>query len=489
MLRSLEPVFRRTLMVAVVLWLPAQEALRPITDTDIWWHLSVGRWIAENGGLPSVDPLTRMGAEGQAWVAYSWLYEIVMFGLYESLGPSAMILYTLVLALAIAAATLWLIRRPSRGLLLPFVLSGAAMLSMLGLIYDRPWMLTILFFILLLLALWKGREQPRVLWWTVPLFWLWANVHIVFVYGLGVMGFALLDGLAGRWGYGDGTRHFDPSATAKVLGACLLVTLLTPNHVYLWIVVAQYVGEATPFRLVEELQAPDFRTVHEWIFLFMSVAAAAALGWRRRRDVFAVLLLVAGIYLSHRASRDVWFTAIASALILADCLAGTALDPPNKPGERLAARHLPWVGLWVLAGLLLSGKWVWLDNHRLRESVVDHFPVAAADHVVSQGYSGPLYNHFEWGGYLGWRFQGLDLPVSIDGRTNLAGEQRLQLSVNSWFGYHGDWKRDPDLKTANLVVGPSEMPLIYLLEASGTFRKVYSDEQATVMIRTAPHPR
>ncbi len=89
-------------------------------------------------------------------------------------------------------------RRHTRGSLLPFALTGAAMVSMLPIIDDRPWMLTIALFTSLLLVLTHGRNHPRALWLAVPLFWLWANVHIVFVYGLGVMGFAWLDGVVGH---------------------------------------------------------------------------------------------------------------------------------------------------------------------------------------------------------------------------------------------------------------------------------------------------
>lgn len=486
MLRSIEPVLRRTLMVAVVLWIPTAEALQPVTDTDIWWHLSAGRWMVENGELPATDPFTRVGAAGRQWHAYSWLYELLMFGLYSALGLRALVLYTLVLALAVAAATLWLVRRQTRGLLLAVGLSGAALISMLRLVDDRPWMLSIFLFTLLLLLLWTGRTRPAVLWLAVPLFWLWANVHIVFVYGLGVMGMALLDGVAGRTGHGDPGRHFNPTVVAKVLCACLAATLATPHHVRLWGVILELVGQTTPFNLIEELQAPRFRTVHDWFFLFLSLAAAGALGFRRRRDVFSVLLLIAGVYLSHRAARDVWFVAVGSAMILGDCLSGTVFDPLSRPAGGLRKAHLPWVALWLLLGLAATGKLAWLSNQRLEGSVAEKFPVAAADHVVREGYPGPLYNHFEWGGYLIWRFQKLDLPVSIDGRTNVHGERRLQLNTNSWFGYHEDWKRDPDLRSANLVLGPSEMPLIHLLESSGRFRTVYRDGQATVMVRT-PH--
>ncbi len=44
--------------------------------------------------------------------------------------------------------------------------------------------------------------------------------------------------------------------------------------------------------------------------------------------------------------------------------------------------------------------------------------------MIAQGFAGPVYNHLNWGGYLIWRWP--HLPVAIDGRTNLHGEELLQ---------------------------------------------------------------
>ena len=46
------------------------------------------------------------------------------------------------------------------------------------------------------------------------------------------------------------------------------------------------------------------------------------------------------------------------------------------------------------------------------------YPARAAAFDESRGYGGPLFNDFNWGGYLIWRLPGL--PVSVDGRTNEA---------------------------------------------------------------------
>ena len=57
-----------------------------------------------------------------------------------------------------------------------------------------------------------------------------------------------------------------------------------------------------------------------------------------------------------------------------------------------------------------------LSNDDMKERVAKTFPVQAAEFVADKGYAGPLYNDFNWGGYLIWALP--HLPVAIDGRTN-----------------------------------------------------------------------
>src|SRR5207249_11491916 len=64
-----------SLFRSVLLYLiPASQALLPIDDPDIWWHLRTGQWIIEHHWVPATDPFSAYGM-GKPWVAYGWLLD------------------------------------------------------------------------------------------------------------------------------------------------------------------------------------------------------------------------------------------------------------------------------------------------------------------------------------------------------------------------------------------------------------------------------
>ena len=105
------------------------------------------------------------------------------------------------------------------------------------------------------------------------------------------------------------------------------------------------------------------------------------------------------------------------------------------------------------------------------------YPVAAVKFINEKNYSGPLYNHFNWGGYLIWALP--RVPVSMDGRMNLHGDQRIERSVNTWSGLRG-WESDPELMKARLVIGSVNDPLTNLMRTYSRFKLVYEDAVAAV---------
>ena len=113
-------------------------------------------------------------------------------------------------------------------------------------------------------------------------------------------------------------------------------------------------------------------------------------------------------------------------------------------------------------------------------AIAKTYPVDAANFVDEQGYQGPLYNDYNWGGYLIWRLP--HLPVSIDGRTNVHDVERVTHSLGVWNGKH-DWASDPELSTARLVVAERDRSLTQLLRLDPHFELVYEDNVAVVFIR------
>ena len=107
------------------------------------------------------------------------------------------------------------------------------------------------------------------------------------------------------------------------------------------------------------------------------------------------------------------------------------------------------------------------------------FPVEAARMVEEQGYAGPLFNDFNWGGYLIWALP--ELPVSIDGRTNLHGDERIVRFGQTWSGLPG-WEKDPDLARAGVVIAQANSALASLLLHDRRFIQVHQDDVAHVFV-------
>jgi hypothetical protein len=137
-------------------------------------------------------------------------------------------------------------------------------------------------------------------------------------------------------------------------------------------------------------------------------------------------------------------------------------------------------GLAFAAIAVVLFAWAVLTQDSVvRPEVEGKFPVKAVAFLKEQGYSGPVFNHFGWGGYLIWSLP--ELPVSIDGRTNLYGDPRVIQVFRTAQGFPG-WNEDPNLAAANVILVPRAMALQDLLGRDRRFEKVYEDHNAVVFL-------
>jgi hypothetical protein len=259
--------------------------------------------------------------------------------------------------------------------------------------------------------------------------------------------------------------------------ACTLATLVNPYHVRLYGVVVEYAAQPGPFRYVNELKALEFREQTDWLVLGLAAAATFSLGRRRRLDTFEVLLLGFTAFPAFRSRRDLWLLVLASLAVLAAA---------NRGAVPAAFRVRPTVRSWVAAALLLAllGGALWrgrdLREERLWRTVAGVLPLRAAEVMKERGYVGPLYNDFNWGGFLAWALPRLE--VALDGRTNLHGDERILRIGNTWAGGPG-WQDDPVLAAAGVVVADVQTPLAGLLLRDERFRLEHEDAVARVFVR------
>jgi hypothetical protein len=136
---------------------------------------------------------------------------------------------------------------------------------------------------------------------------------------------------------------------------------------------------------------------------------------------------------------------------------------------------------WAIAFLVASGLAVatpWRLPDSAPQNVVDRlFPARACDFIESHALSTPLFNSFAWGGYVIWRLP--NMPVSVDGRTNLYGDAALKRQFTTEAGQK-DWAEDPELMKAKTILLESNSPLASILRSDSRFRLLYEDKVASV---------
>jgi hypothetical protein len=467
--------FAQILVLATLYAAPALMCIHTasVADPDIWWHLRTGQWIMQHHAVPHTDQFSTFG-EGKPWAPYSWLFEVFVLQLFQRLGLAGIVIYTTGMILAITAALHHLIRRLQPDFSVVVLLTFVAAFSLSRLYTPRPWLFSILFFALELDILMHVRKKGgmRELAWLPVLFALWANLHILFVYGLFVLGIALAEAVLARWWTGARTS-VKPAWLGGVFIACALATLANPYGWNIYRIAYDLAAQGGVLDKVSEMQAIPFRILADFCLLFLAMAAAGALAWTRRLPPFETALLALAALISFRSQRDLWMMAIAASAILA-----SGLGDNEKDRRPLPAIARPLVAIATGVVLFLGIRAMHMSNAHLSVQLAKDMPVRAVEVVKKRGYAGPLYNDYGWGGYLIWD---LRQPVSIDGRSNIYGDKRIDRSLATW-NAGPDWASDPDLVSAGLVIGPAKAPLTQLLRMDPRFDLAFEDDVAVVFV-------
>jgi hypothetical protein len=497
----------RICTLALLLTIVSAPSLLPkysVVDNDLWLHLKVGDWILEHHSVPHTGILSRTAVD-RPWIAYSWIYEILLSIFHSSLHLVGIAIYGLLLTLAVSYCVFWMTRRLSRTFWRACFLATATCAAFLFRVYPRPVFFSMALFAITLTLLLEARRTARLqlLYWLPPIFVLWANVHIQFVYGLFAV--ALFVGVSTLQEQMGRTR-FTASLVAPtlpwrkllvILAACVGASCVGPYTFHPYAVVFAYASSTFPFAHVREFQALDFRGYTDFVQLLMTGLAFFALGRKKQFDVFLFLLLAVASVVGFRTQRDSWFICIPAAACLASEFATEKMrrqarvherehervDEKDERDEHPEREHiLEKLSLAaVLAGLLcLYAKLVGFNTPNLRVAINATYPVQAVNFLRDHPQPGPLYNTYDWGDFITWYMP--EYPVAIDGRTDLYGDE---LDNRFYLTENGDplYADDPYLQEAKLVLIGKQKPLAKLLAADENFQLIYQDSMAVVYVK------
>ncbi|MCC6146755.1 MAG: hypothetical protein IT308_04235 [Anaerolineaceae bacterium] len=448
--------------------------LLPVQPNDYWWYVRIGREIAAQGGIPTVETLSYTQA-GQPVVYQTWLAGLIFWGVDVLGGPALTILLRAVL-IGGFYLFIWLaLRESGAGPKLASLLTLLAALAASSNWAMRPQLFAYPLFGFSLWALVRWQKgKTKTIWLLPPLAALWVNLHGSFL----LLFFLLAAALAA--GAGDRRK------LVLVTFVALAASFANPQGIFVWQQAFSLVQNPSSVQFSVEWHPPanqgwQMNLFFAWLLVFPVLAAFAPVKPARLHWLW---FLGFGWMALSGLRYVIWFTAILaflSAVLLSPWI-GRKLDHPgsfSRPAPNLVLSLM----LLLLPFLLLPGvreAW-WQDAPPV---LSENTPVEAARWLGAHPeLPGPLFSELAFSSYLTAALPQRPVWIHTRFETFPPAQFTRYLEIS---GAVSDWQEQLDEEGINLLfLSRSEQPLLVEAAArSSRWHEVYHDETAVLFTRS-----
>ena len=495
--------------------------LRTVADFDLGWQLATGRYVVEHHAIPRTE-IFSYTALGTEWI-YPVLSGVIFYLLYVAKGFAALSW----LNAAAAMATVGLLL--TTGKRITAVLAILAVPAIAFRTTPRAELFTTVFFAALLALVWRHYQGRSTHLWVLPiLLALWANLHLGFVAGLGLLCAGIFLALCdAAFAERRGIALQRLRSAAPWLAASFAAVLLNPWGWRLFTAVRRqqavnklhsaFIGEwsAMHFNAASWRQfvSPRDPASSDWWMLVIAAAAILICFWRRRPG--PALLLAAAMYFSIEHIRFQTLFAMVVVVVGGNIFPELKAQTPTpkirseeKPitRQQLLPRRLSSAipVVIVLFALLLVGTRItdlvteryYVDSGQITLFGAGSswwFPERAAEFILNEQLPANLFHDYTLGGYVTWKL-GPQYRDFVDGRympfgTELFTEQRNLVSLPpdspGWRTAEEQWNLNTILFPVSRYAGLGSFPLQDYCQ-NANWKLVYLDDTGAVFLRNRP---
>jgi hypothetical protein len=451
-------------------------------DSDYYWHVTTGQLIA-NGHFPTTDPFSFTWA-GRPWTLHEWASELLLYRLVAGLGYMGTVAVFAILP-GIVFTTLAIgIRRLGLRTSAVALATTLSALVLIAYMTVRPQVLSWVFLAALVVALLHLRPGRRhMVLLAFPLFIAWANVHGLWVVGLGYLGLYSLLTLAG----------LTPMATARWwplagLLAGSIGTAITP---------AGPAGVLYPLRYVEggdwglanitEWQSPNFHEPAHLPLLIM-IGVLLVIG-RRSVPLWLSLFAWLGVVMALLALRNAPIAGIVATPALAYGLDQVLPRRKRRPvSSRIAtmrrAMELVLAALVAIAGvaLLIPPD----PAAKVQARIEDNLPVQATALLKDLKPDARVAAEYGWGGYVIHELYPTGGRVMVDGRNDMYDQSILE-TYGKIRAADAGWTEVADQYRIDALLFAPDKPLTKGPAEDAGWCEIYRDDNEVLYLRTCPH--
>jgi hypothetical protein len=437
-------------MATLVVCLSVVLGVRPVSDPSPWLHLKIGAFLLDGGRFGTPDPWAPFAT--RSYLPTEWLPAIVGQEIFSGFGMPGIAWLRCAGILGLLSALVWSARRSADGTTSVLV----AMVALLGAyngLTERPQLAGFAFLAIAVGAWWRTALDLRPRWWLIPVTFLSACVHGLWMVGIAVglvcVGGLLLD------------RRLTRATATRLLAVMVLsvaAAALTPLGPRLLLSPFSVGRNASEF--VGEWQSTSARDPFAMITLAM--LALVVLAWVRRRRQppwwQVGLLLVA-----FAATLATMRTIAVGAVIAAPLLAQEIQLYRDRPVLAATWRsRSSWAAL-TLAALLAAAP---LSAARAQEPV--NVPLALASELSAIPSGTVVLAQGDVSGWLFWAHP--DLRPVLDPRIEIYPAAHVRAYVSAMAAGLG-WDDFVHQSRATYALVPTGSPIATaLVERTGWSR-------------------
>jgi len=428
-------------------------------DPGTFFHTKMGEYILHSGQLPYRDFFS-FTFNGESWIAQQWLGECIMALIHKVTGLDGLLLATATILAGLYAGIAHRLIRSGLHFMLATMLVVFTLAASAFHFHVRPHIFSILFLCFIFCRLTDfeaGRIRCSRLFWIVPIFVVWANIHGGVLGGLGTLAFVIFGWSAARI-----LKLESPINDYRqmlilwgLLFSCILTIFINPYGLELpkaWMAIMR---SSVMSHIIQE-HIPAFQTKGGWVILFLGFFYLLSLiGVLPKVPRITWLIPLLWFFLALSRIRHAPLFAIVSAIALAN------LFPHVKWAKWLVKRgsklfrlstaiegsKIRFSGLFptifIIAAIflevvsvkfpLLGREWVKLDKNYWPIEILPELRAIEKSSPVGT----PIFNDLVFGGFL--IYYAPRLQVFIDDRCELYGDKWLLSYVKGEASQFEDW--------------------------------------------------
>ncbi len=444
-----------------------------VFDPDFGWHFKFGEFVSRTGMIPKKD-LFSYTMPSYPHINHSWLYDVLLFNLYQTVGSWGLAL----LFSGIVVASLFLVIPPGLFLFsLPaLILSATMLLFFTGV---RPQVLSFLFIAFLIRCFFNKDFYSRVRFFLPLVFFSWVNLHGAFASGLVLLAVYVC--------YLIATKQAGKKDIAILLTS-FLVTCISPYGIRIWDEVFRTVFSSSLHKHIAEWQSVlNFLRIS--VFIGIGFPSFFIFRMRKKLDPFQITIYVVFLLLGLSSIRHLPIFSLIALPLTTIALHEFFLSLDQKKVV-IQRATLAYKGLIFICLLVAGYEFFMYGLHFKSISEAGSYPGSAAEYISRNSPQQNVFTEYEWAGYLLWK---ADLKTFADGRmpiwqwdaptgeSSSAFEEYMDLKLNEKSEFLPLAEKF-DIQTVILRTTSSPSVLNKKVESAG-FKKVYSDEIATIYLR------